>query len=66
VYKDGQKYKLERDDVTGKVTWRGDGGGRKAVSNWDGKNLDPEAVQRHRQQLRRAGFENNAHAKGFF
>jgi len=36
------------------------------VSNWDGKNLDPESVKTHRQQLRRAGFMNNTHAKGLF
>ena len=45
-------------------TSRGDGKG--VVSNWDGKNLDPQSVQTHRKQLRRAGFVNNAHAKGFF
>jgi hypothetical protein len=35
-------------------------------SNWDGSNLDPDSVKRHKYQLRRAGFANNAHAKGFF
>mmetsp|Transcript_19793 Transcript_19793/g.28709 ORF Transcript_19793/g.28709 Transcript_19793/m.28709 type:complete len:157 (+) Transcript_19793:190-660(+) len=38
----------------------------KAVSNWNGKNLDPCSVKRHRQQLGRAGFVNNLHAKGLF
>ena len=35
-------------------------------SNWDGKNLDPCSVNRHNQQLKRAGFVNNLHAKGLF
>jgi len=58
VYKDGKKLENENAtirDATGKV-----------VSNWDGKNLDPESVKRHKQQLHRAGFVNNVHAKGFF
>jgi len=33
-------------------------------TNWDGKNVDPEAIQRHYHGLRRMGFVNNAHAKG--
>ena len=59
IYKDGQR--LQSDEAG---TLR-DGNGR-VVSNWDGKNLDPESVKRHRQQLNRAGFVNNSHAKGFF
>jgi hypothetical protein len=35
-------------------------------SNWDGTNLDPCSVKRHNQQLKRAGFVNNLHAKGLF
>ena len=35
-------------------------------TNWDGKNLDPCSVKRHNQQLKRAGFVNNLHAKGLF
>eukprot|EP00934_Nitzschia_sp_Nitz4_P009333 Nitzschia sp. Nitz4//scaffold166_size90379//65337//65756//NITZ4_005066-RA/size90379-processed-gene-0.63-mRNA-1//-1//CDS//3329538223//9323//frame0 len=58
VYKDGQR--LENKSGTLR-----DANGR-VVSNWDGKNLDPCSVKRHQQQLRRAGFVNNAHAKGFF
>lgn len=38
----------------------------RVVSNWDGNNLDPCSVKRHKQQLRRAGFANNLHAKGIF
>ena len=37
-----------------------------AYSNFDGSNLDPDAVARHNHTLRRAGFRDNAHAKGFF
>ena len=58
IYKDGKL-------VQGHSGTKRDGSGR-VVSNWDGKNLDPESVKRHNQQLRRAGFVNNAHAKGFF
>eukprot|EP00563_Minutocellus_polymorphus_P021121 CAMPEP_0197718922 /NCGR_PEP_ID=MMETSP1434-20131217/2883_1 /TAXON_ID=265543 /ORGANISM="Minutocellus polymorphus, Strain CCMP3303" /LENGTH=154 /DNA_ID=CAMNT_0043303617 /DNA_START=22 /DNA_END=486 /DNA_ORIENTATION=- len=35
-------------------------------SNWDGSNMDPCSVKRHNQQLKRAGFANNLHAKGLF
>jgi hypothetical protein len=58
VYKDGQRLSAENGTLR-------DSGGR-VVSSFDGKNLDPESVKRHRQQLKRAGFVNNAHAKGFF
>ena len=58
VYKDGQR--LERNQGTLR-----DSNGR-VVTNWDGKNLDPDSVKRHNYQLKRAGFVNNAHAKGFF
>lgn len=36
------------------------------ISPFDGKNLDPESVTRHRKSLKRAGFVNNLHAKGVF
>lgn len=58
VYKDGKRLENVGGtlrDATGKV-----------VSSYDGKNLDPEAVSRHRKGLKRAGFINNAHAKGIF
>jgi len=38
----------------------------RVISNWDGKNMDPCSVKMHRQQLKRAGFQNNLHAKGLF
>lgn len=38
----------------------------RAMSNWTGKNLDPDSVKKHYHQLKRAGFKNNSHAKGFF
>jgi hypothetical protein len=50
--------------LSGEGTSRIEGG--RVVSNWDGKNLDPESVTTHRKQLRRAGFVNNQHAKGVF
>ena len=58
VYRNGEKLSAESGTLR-------DTGGR-VVSSFDGKNLDPESVKRHRQQLKRAGFVNNAHAKGFF
>lgn len=58
VYKDGER--LENQGGTLR-----DANGR-VVSNWDGKNLDPESVSRHKHQIKRAGFLNNAHAKGYF
>lgn len=58
IYKDGERL----ENVEGTIR---DSKGR-VISNWDGKNLDPESVKRHRQQLTRAGFVNNAHAKGLF
>lgn len=61
VYKDGQR--LDAGDGTAATPRDANG---KVVSNWDGKNLDPCSVKRHRQSLNRAGFVNNAHAKGFF
>jgi len=41
-------------------------GGRKATSNWSGKNLDPDSVRRHQSILKRAGFRSNREAKGTF
>lgn len=38
----------------------------RAVSNWTGTNMDPDSVDRHYRSLKRAGFQNNAHAKGVF
>lgn len=59
VYRNGERLEADEEgtirDSKGKV-----------VSNWNGKNLDPESVKLHRQQLRRAGFVNNTHAKGLF
>lgn len=39
---------------------------RKPISNWTGTNMDPDAVSRHYHGLKRAGFQNNSHAKGIF
>lgn len=53
----------------GKIEIDGEGMERKTgrvVSNWDGNNLDPCAVNIHKGQLKRMGFVNNLHAKGLF
>jgi hypothetical protein len=44
----------------------GPDGGKRAVSNWHGSNMDPDAIRTHQGQLKRAGFRDNAHAKGMF
>ena len=54
-------YSSSGKDEDGKGTVRKTS---QVVSNWDGKNLDPCSVKRHNQQLKRAGFVNNLHAKG--
>jgi len=36
------------------------------IKNWTPTNLDPDAVSRHKRTLNRAGWRDNAHAKGFF
>ena len=58
VYKDGSRLEV----VEGTLR---DGKG-KALSSFDGTNLDPESVTRHRKHLKNLGFSNNLHAKGFF
>jgi hypothetical protein len=57
IYKDG--VKVAGDAGTKIVNGR-------VVSNWNGKNLDPDSVRLHNKQLKRAGFLSNAHAKGVF
>jgi hypothetical protein len=48
-----------------RIVFGGDGKKEsKAVSNWSGKNMDPDAVKRHYNGLKRAGFRDNSHAKG--
>ena len=58
IYRDGKQ--IEGLEATNRD------GSTRVISNWDGKNLDPESVTKHNKQLRRAGFVNNAHAKGMF
>ena len=36
------------------------------ITNWHGKNMDPDSVARHNRSLKRAGFKNNRQAKGIF
>ena len=38
----------------------------KAISNWTGKNMDPDSVKRHYRGLSRAGFRSNSDVKGIF
>ena len=68
VYKNGQRYEL--DDDSSNITLRDNNNNNnsssRVISSFDGKNMDPQAVSRHRKSLRRAGFVNNAHAKGLF
>jgi hypothetical protein len=52
--------------ITKIVYGSSDGKVSKAVSNWTGNNLDPDQVKRHYRSLNRAGFKNNADAKGIF
>lgn len=59
IYKDGEKL---QSDAGGTMR---DSKGR-VISNFDGNNMDPESVTRHRKSLKRAGFVNNEHAKGVF
>jgi hypothetical protein len=58
VYKDGERL----TSVNGTIR---NAKGR-VISNWDGRNLDPDSVTKHRKLLNRAGFVNNTHAKGIF
>jgi hypothetical protein len=72
IYKNGQRYELnslkpndnENDSDNTSFTLRHDKG--YTISPYTGSNLDPQNVTRHRQNLKRAGFINNSHAKGFF
>ena len=57
-------YKKNGERLEGNSQKR-DAKGR-VISNWDGSNLDPDSVKQHNYQLKRMGFRNNAHAKGFF
>jgi hypothetical protein len=56
VYKNGE----------GRIDGDAEARERARYTNWHGGNLDPESVSRHQHQLNRAGFRDNAHAKGFF
>eukprot|EP00602_Paraphysomonas_sp_CaronLab_P007235 CAMPEP_0185035254 /NCGR_PEP_ID=MMETSP1103-20130426/26325_1 /TAXON_ID=36769 /ORGANISM="Paraphysomonas bandaiensis, Strain Caron Lab Isolate" /LENGTH=70 /DNA_ID=CAMNT_0027572257 /DNA_START=154 /DNA_END=363 /DNA_ORIENTATION=+ len=35
------------------------------VTNWTGKNLDPDSVKKHYHQLNRMGYKNNREVKGW-
>jgi hypothetical protein len=60
LYKDGKRL----EGHSGGTVTRDQNG--RVISNWDGKNLDPDSVKRHNYHLKRLGFRNNAHAKGIF
>lgn len=59
IYKNGQRL----ENINGTLR---DQNERHVISNWDGKNMDPDSVKRHNHHLKRLGFRNNAHAKGIF
>ena len=63
MYKNGQRYALHSIQDG---TLRNNQRSGYVISPYDGKNLDPQSVTRHRQSLKRAGFINNLHAKGMF
>jgi hypothetical protein len=55
----------EKDSIDNETKRRGTSV-KKAISNWHGGNMDPDSVKRHYNGLKRAGFDNNAKAKGIF
>lgn len=59
VYRNGKR--VEEEEASSSAT-----GGQRVVSNFTGHNLDPCMVKRHSAGLKRAGFQNNLHAKGIF
>lgn len=64
------KYKKSSSDGVTRIVFGAgkdeNSGGRKAMSNWTGSNMDPDSVKRHYQSLNRMGFMNNSQAKGIF
>lgn len=56
VYKNGE----------GRIDGDAEARERARYTNWTGGNLDPDSVARHQHLLGRAGFRDNAHAKGIF
>lgn len=61
---ESEKEKLKEDakkesEKAGPIKFR-------PTSNWTGNNMDPDSVSRHYRSLKRAGFSDNNHAKGFF
>lgn len=56
VYKNGE----------GRIDGEAEARDRARYTNWNGGNLDPDSVARHQHSLNRAGFRDNAHAKGIF
>ena len=60
IYKNGKRVEGNTEN-TPRVDKNG-----KVHTNWDGKNLDPDSVKQHKYQLKRMGFRNNSHAKGYF
>lgn len=57
VYRDGEA--VEGGDTTAL-------GGSRVINGFQGHNMDPCMVKRHNAGLKRAGFQNNLHAKGIF
>lgn len=63
---DGGRVRLVYKNGEGLIDGEAEARERARYSNWDGGNLDPDAVRRHQHQLGRMGFRDNAHAKGVF
>ena len=40
--------------------------GSRPVTNWTGKNMDPDSVRKHNNFLKSAGFQSNKDVKGIF
>lgn len=57
VYRDGEAIEDGESTIVD---------GRRVISSFQGHNMDPCMVKRHNQSLKRAGFNNNLHAKGIF
>lgn len=58
--------KINKDSENKKNSGKPDSIKTRPMSNWSGSNMDPDAIERHHRSLKRAGFRDNAHAKGFF
>lgn len=63
IYRDGKSIEITAASSDERHR---ESNGSRVISNWDGNNLDPDSVKRHKYQLNRMGFRSNLHAKGIF